>query len=195
MTDRAELCRRADAGEVFDFVFFWGHTAKTDRDGLLVPGIADTSCFSQWSAASFVVDKVFYRTAEHFMMASKARLFGDEEARRSILAAETPAQAMGLGRGVAGFDSAIWDRERFAVVVRGSIEKFRQNPALHDVLLGTGDRVLVEAAPRDVIWGIGLSRDNPKALDPRTWRGQNLLGFALMEARATLRRERASAPG
>jgi ribA/ribD-fused uncharacterized protein len=54
-------------------------------------------------------------------------------------------------------------------------------------LLGTGEQVLVEASPRDVVWGIGLGASNPAARDPRRWRGKNLLGFALMEARARLR--------
>lgn len=43
-----------------------------------------------------------------------------------------------------------------------------------------------EASPRDRIWGIGLAEDDPQASSPRTWRGLNLLGFALMEARDQL---------
>jgi len=53
-------------------------------------------------------------------------------------------------------------------------------------LIATGDRVLVEASPRDTIWGIGMGASNPDAKDPTKWRGRNLLGFALMEARASL---------
>lgn len=54
--------------------------------------------------------------------------------------------------------------------------------------LRTGDAVLVEASPRDRIWGIGMSASHPDATDPRKWLGENLLGFALMKARAALAR-------
>ena len=74
-------------------------------------------------------------------------------------------------------------------MVAGSVAKFGSDPALLDYLAGTRERVLVEAAPVDQIWGIGLGRDNEKARDPRTWRGRNLLGFALVRARAILRGE------
>lgn len=85
-----------------------------------------------------------------------------------------------------GFDQARWNAERFGIVVEGSVHKFGQDPALRDFLLGTANRVLVEASPRDLIWGIGLGAANEAAGDPRRWRGRNLLGFALMEARERL---------
>jgi ribA/ribD-fused uncharacterized protein len=71
-------------------------------------------------------------------------------------------------------------------VVAGSVHKFGQDPALRAHLLGTGSRVLVEASPRDRIWGIGLTADDDRAARPQLWQGLNLLGFALMEARQRL---------
>jgi ribA/ribD-fused uncharacterized protein len=125
-----------------------------------------------------------YPTAEHFMMAEKARLFSDEEARAKILAAKSPAAAKKLGRTVRGFHEQRWDRARFDIVVAGSRAKFSQNPELGAFLAGSRDRVLVEASPVDRIWGIGLAAANPDASRPDKWRGLNLLGFALMQARA-----------
>lgn len=81
----------------------------------------------------------------------------------------------------------MWERERFALVVAGSVHKFGQNAELREFLVNTGDRVLVEASPVDRIWGIGLAADDPRAENPASWRGLNLLGFALMDARAELR--------
>ncbi|WP_406506333.1 NADAR family protein [Streptomyces sp. NBC_00212] len=181
--DRApldELIAQVKNGDRIKFLHFWGH--RPTRDGSLGP-----SCFSQWWPSRFVVDGVEYATAEHWMMASKARLFGDPEAERAALTAANPALAKKAGRLVRGFDDAVWQRERYGIVLAGSLHKFGQDEALRKYLLGTGDRVLVEASPLDRIWGIGLAADAPEADDPARWRGLNLLGFALTEARERLR--------
>jgi ribA/ribD-fused uncharacterized protein len=162
-----------------DFLFFWGHTPASER-------VVDASCLSQWFPRGFEVGDVRYATAEHYMMAEKARLFGDEAALASILAAATPAHAKAFGREVRGFDEAVWAQARFDIVVRGSVATFQQNADLGAFLGATNDRVLVEASPRDRIWGIGMGAANPSARDPSRWRGLNLLGFALMEARDRL---------
>ncbi|MEU4798486.1 NADAR family protein [Streptomyces sp. NPDC023327] len=167
------------AGEKVKYLHFWGHTPR--RDGSL-----GASCLSQWWPAPFTVDGVRYATAEHWMMAAKARLFGDPDAERTALAARTPAEAKTAGRLVRGFDEATWARERFGIVVEGSVHKFSSDPALRDFLRGTGSRVLVEASPLDRVWGVGLAADDPRVEDPEKWRGPNLLGFALMEARSRL---------
>ncbi|WP_078966790.1 NADAR family protein [Streptomyces sp. WM6378] len=181
--DRApldELIAQVKNGDRIKFLHFWGH--RPTRDGSLGP-----SCFSQWWPSRFMVDGVEYATAEHWMMASKARLFGDPEAERAALTAANPALAKKAGRLVRGFDDAVWQRERYGIVLAGSLHKFGQDEALREYLLGTGDRVLVEASPLDRIWGIGLAADAPEAADPARWRGLNLLGFALTEARERLR--------
>jgi len=176
--DVRSLTEALAAGHRFDLFLFWGHTAT--------PGVIDKRCFSQWYASPFQADGVLYRTAEHYMMAGKARLFGDDEMFDRIVAAETPGAAKKLGRKVAGFDDEIWKRERFGIVVEGNLAKFRAHPELQEFLLGTGASVLVEASPYDRIWGIGLSTNDPRANDPRQWKGQNLLGFALMAVRERL---------
>ena len=129
-----------------------------------------------------------YATAEHWMMAGKARLFGDAEAEAAALArAHSRRGEEGGPAGAGASTKTVWTRERFGLVVAGSVHKFGQDPALRAYLLGTGERVLVEASPLDRIWGIGLAKDDPRTADPASWRGLNLLGFALMEARARLR--------
>jgi ribA/ribD-fused uncharacterized protein len=120
------------------------------------------------------------------MMASKARLFGDANALERILAAPHPKQAKDLGRSVTNFDEAVWLANRFDFVVAGNQAKFSQHPDLAAFLLGTGQRILVEASPVDRIWGIGLAEDSPDAAHPDKWQGLNLLGFALMQVRHSL---------
>jgi ribA/ribD-fused uncharacterized protein len=179
MWTRDRLAERLARGEVVDFLFFWGHTPKA-------PGRVDGACLSQWFPCAFEEDGVRYASAEHYMMAAKARVFGDADALRAILLAPTPADAKALGRKVRDFDDAPWSRARTQAVVRGNLLKFGQNAELGAFLRATGDRVLVEASPRDRIWGIGMGASNPDARHPARWRGLNLLGFALMEARARL---------
>lgn len=75
---------------------------------------------------------------------------------------------------------------RLDIVVRGNLAKFEQNPDMRAELAATGSRVLVEASPLDRIWGIGLRADDPRARDASQWRGENLLGQALMDVRGRL---------
>lgn len=166
------------------FVFFW--SSKPRGDGAL-----DDALFSQWYPASFAVEGTVYKTAEHWMMAQKARLFDDKDTLEKILAADNPGKAKALGRAVKGFDQARWDAAAYEIVVQGNLHKFGHSPERADYLLRTGQKVLVEAAPVDPIWGIGLSADAEEAVYPDLWPGTNLLGFALMEVRDALREGRA----
>lgn len=177
--DREGLLEYVRSGGRAKYIFFWGHTPKAGEE-------VGKHVFSQWYEAPFTVGGVTYPTAEHWMMAEKARLFGDGQALERILAARTPGEAKKLGREVLGFDDDAWNAARWEIVVRGNEAKFGQNPELGTYLAATGDRVLVEASPVDRIWGIGLAGDDPKAENPEMWRGLNLLGFALMQVRARL---------
>ena len=49
--------------------------------------------------------------------------------------------------------------------------QFSQNPDLGDELSKTRGTTLVEAAPRDTVWGIGLSAKSWKAKNRKHWRG------------------------
>lgn len=176
--DVETLCAAVEAGFAPKMLFFWGHTAKA--------GVLGNECFSQWYDSPFVVRELGYPTAEHYMMAEKARLFGDEHTAARIMASPHPAQVKKLGREVRDFDETKWKEHRFDIVAAGSYAKFSQNPSLKSHLLATGVRVLVEASPTDCVWGIGLAATDPRAREPKDWRGLNLLGFALMHARAAI---------
>ncbi|RPF19692.1 NADAR family protein [Myceligenerans xiligouense] len=175
-----ELIAHLGSGATVKYLHFWGH--QPEPDGALGRG-----CLSQWWPSPFTVGGVTYRSAEHWMMAEKARLFQDAEAERAVISAANPALAKAAGRTVRGFEESLWERERFDIVVRGSVHKFSSMPALRTYLVNTRERVLVEASPRDRIWGIGMGARNEDAENPSAWRGLNLLGFALMEARTSLR--------
>lgn len=162
------------------FLFFWGHQPNKD-------GSISKTCFSQWWLSSFEVDKVIYKTAEHWMMAKKAELFKDNEVLAKIIKANSPAEAKKLGREVRNYDDKLWLANRYEIVKQGNYYKFSQNPDLKKFLINTNERVLVEASPVDPIWGIGMASDHKDIINPEKWKGLNLLGFALMEVRDELR--------
>lgn len=142
--------------------------------------------FSNWFISEFEVKGVRFNCVEQFMMFCKAKLFGDELTAEKILAVAHPRDQKALGRSVAGYDDTVWCERRGRIVAHGCYAKFAQNPVLRDALLATGNTVLVEASPYDRIWGVGLAEHDPRVLDPRQWKGQNLLGVALIEVREKL---------
>lgn len=179
-TNLEELLSLENESLKIKYHFFWGHTPKN-------PDTVDASCLSNWYPSNFELNGDTYLTNEHYMMAAKANLFGDQEILKKILSCQHPGEAKKLGREVSNFNEEVWLEKRFQIVVRGCFEKFNQNESLKNYLLKTGHKVLVEASPVDRIWGIGMGKNNPDAEKPSRWKGLNLLGFALMKARSQLR--------
>ena len=160
----------------FDFLFFWSH--KPEKDGKITE-----TCLSQWWKCSFVEDDITFCCAEQYMMYKKALLFEDYAIAKEILKQKSQKKIKELGRLVRNFDSKIWDEHKFEIVLKGNILKFSQNPELREYLLSTGKKILVEASPFDTVWGVGLKKESSDICLPQKWKGQNLLGFALMETR------------
>ncbi len=130
-----------------------------------------------------------FSTAEQYMMAGKAALFGDDEALDAILAAKDPKTQKEWGRKVRNFDPAVWDGKARDIVTEGNRLKFSQNADLGAYLLATGDKTLVEGAWYDAVWGVKLAWSDPAILDEANWQGTNWLGQCLMTVRGELRRD------
>ena len=162
-----------------EIIFFWGHTPN--------PKKITKSCFSQWYDVYLEINGIQYHTTEQYMMASKARLFGDEDTLNEIMNATTPFEYKKLGRKVKGFEPSLWDEKKLDIVVEGNKAKFGQNPELKEFLLSTDDAILVEASPYDTIWGIGMDKETALNSNVEDWKGENLLGCALMEVRDWLK--------
>lgn len=142
--------------------------------------------FSNWYPAPFTWRGLSFANTEQFMMYHKSLLMNDEETAKELLSTTDPRKAKGLGRKVKNYDEAEWEKSRLSVMITGCAAKFSQNPKLKELLLGTGNKVLVEASPFDKVWGIGLDQGDPRALDPKQWRGRNLLGVSLIAVREDL---------
>ena len=164
--------------EFEEFTFFW--------DGP----------FSQWEPCYFEIDGIEYNCAEQFMMAEKAKLFGDLDTLEMIMDTDVPRTQKALGRQVSGFVKEIWEDDEetesgqpycWEVVWRGSMAKFSQNEHLLNALLSTDGTTIVEASPEDHIWGIGLAEGHPGCYSRHTWQGQNWLGEVLTNVREHLK--------
>jgi hypothetical protein len=141
---------------------------------------------AQWHKAPFTIEGVTYNCAEQYMMAEKARLFGDHIAEYIIMDLKSPKMQQTVGRNVKGFKQDIWDTHKVAIVRRGNLAKFSQDKKLRDLLFESAGTTLVEVNPNDTVWGIGLSAEDPRSLNRETWRGENLLGEILTEIRIHL---------
>lgn len=177
---KQDLINKVNKGLKVKYLFFWGHQESNNT--------VSKSCFSQWYDSPFEADGNRFLTAEHYMMHGKAKLFGDTHAMNKALNARTPGEAKAIGRTVNDFKDAIWNAHKFDLVVKANVAKFSNNEEMKQFLINTGTRILVEASPVDRIWGIGLAQDDDAAANPRLWKGENLLGFALMVAREQLKK-------
>lgn len=145
----------------------------------------ENGCFSNWYPTIFQYAGINYTSTEQFMMFQKVRMFNQYALADSIMKTDDPKEQKHLGRTkFPEFNAAVWDSNCYTIVKRGIRAKFQQNPVIKDILLNTGDAVLVEASPLDRIWGVGIGAK--KAVDVTTWQGKNLLGRALMEVREDL---------
>lgn len=174
------LKEKVEKGEPLKYIFFWGHINKYNEE-------VGKFCLSQWYESPFIVDDITYKTSEHWMMAHKALLFEDKIIFDKIINCHKPGEAKELGRKIVNYNDEVWNEHKFEIVKQGNIHKFSQHRKLADFLLKTENRILVEASPLDTIWGIGLSQENEGFDNVYSWRGLNLLGFALMETRDYLK--------
>jgi ribA/ribD-fused uncharacterized protein len=139
--------------------------------------------------------RIVFQCVEQAMMYGKALLFGDYQVASEIIETGSPAKMRDpsmkcreLGRKVKGYNDEVWSNTRYKYVRMLVYEKFRQNQNLREILLRTGDYVIVEAAHYDKVWGVGLHAANPDIKNPDLWKGQNLLGQCLMDTRDLLRK-------
>lgn len=174
-----QLLDRQAQGAELGFLPFWSHHPADSSE-------VDESCLSLWYALPFLADRMVYPTAEHWLMAQKARRFGDAQRLAMILEARTASEARQLGKSMPLAAPDAWEAQRFELAVAGNLIKFGQHPNLRAYLLATEPYILAYAHPTDLTWGVGLKAAHPDLPRPDRWPGQNLLGFALMEARHRL---------
>src|SRR6185437_106183 len=134
-----------------DAVFFYGHSVGKPY-----------AEFSNFYPSVFTVGTQTYSCAEQYIMAEKARAFGDHKQLEVIMRETKPAKMKAAGRKVKGYDEKRWVLEREQVALTALKAKFEQNSEKAKLLLSTGDAMIYEASPRDRQWGIGMSEEKAR---------------------------------
>lgn len=128
------------------------------------------------------LDKIHtFATGEHAFAAMKARKQVEYEMIRD---ARSPGQAKALGRRCALRPD--WEIVKYDAMLAVVRSKFTLEREEGDILLNTGDALLVEGTYwDDMVWGVALFEDRNPLMAP----GRNWLGTMLMARRAELKAE------
>ena len=143
---------------------------------------------SNWYLSPFDLDNMHFSSVEQYIMYRKCKAFGDEASANAVMATDDVAQQQKIGRYASGYINEVWAGMRQMVAFRGLMAKFTQNDDLRQQLLDTGDAYLVECAKSDIIWACGIPLWDDKRFNAHNWKGNNILGFTLMEVRERLRK-------
>jgi len=129
----------------------------------------------------FTVDGINFINVEQYFVWKKVMLF-DPEFEPLILSTKDPKEMKKIALSVKNYKDAEWLAKRYDIMKEGLYYKFSQNPVLQNKLMWTGNSGIVNADPKELIWGIGITA--VEALMNVPWRGENLLGEALIEVRS-----------
>ena len=130
-------------------------------------------CFSNFSAHGFMLDDLYWATSEHYFQAQK---FIGTPYLEKVRQTKTPKDAANMGRDRSLPLRSDWEQVKDDVMEKAVLQKFKTHADIRDILLATGDEVLVENSPIDYYWGCGKDGS-----------GKNKLGQILMAVRETLR--------
>jgi ribA/ribD-fused uncharacterized protein len=136
------------------------------------------------------VNGTAYRSANHALLGELAKSLNDTAMFDRIRTSAEPEKIAYAFGDSAGVTEEQWDIQRAKIVQKVLREKFGQHPELAERLVMTGQAVLAADTTGDMLFGIGLDMENPKALKPRKWVGQNLIGKTLETIRSEVVRSR-----
>lgn len=134
-------------------------------------------CFSNFSPHRIKIHGIYWSTVEHYYQAQKFVGTKDAVIIPLIYAAETPEEAAALGRDCNRQIRSDWDVVKTQVMRGAVFKKFLTHADIREILLTTGDQLLIENSPTDYFWGCGADKT-----------GQNHLGKILMTVREEIRK-------
>ena len=144
------------------------------------------SKFSNFYPCKFAVDDISFSSVEQHLSYHKALLYDTKEVADELLNIHDPVDQKKRVNNLTKFNPMTWKHQAEDILKAGLTAKFSQNAYLRDALLSSGELTIGEASAHDIIFGIGLSLQNPNAMDPSRWRGNNMQGRMLMDIRNDL---------
>jgi hypothetical protein len=134
-------------------------------------------CFSNFSRHGFELDGLWWATSEHYFQAQKF-VNSDRAWFDKIRQAIAPKEAAKMGRSREHPLRSDWEQVKDEIMQRGVLQKFETHADIRDILLATGDELIVENSPIDYYWGCGKDGS-----------GKNRLGEILIVVREMLRQQ------
>jgi ribA/ribD-fused uncharacterized protein len=156
---------------------------KTDEQTTLYFGVNHP--FSNNYECQFSIDNTIYNSADQYIQSQKCKLFDDDIGHAKIMRARNAWEIRKLGSRARNFIPQRWATEAPRITYDALRAKFLQNSDPQRILLETGDTVIGEAS-RDSLWGIGCALHDRHVLQQHTWKGENVMGKALMKLRSEL---------
>jgi ribA/ribD-fused uncharacterized protein len=155
------------------------------------PEKADAGFMSMDWPVMITIGGTSYLSANHALLGELAKSLNDT-AMFDRIRTSTEPNKIGYAFGdTAGVTEEQWNIQRSKLLQAVLREKFKQHPELAERLVQTGQKVLAADVTGDMLFGIGLDMDDERAMKPRKWTGQNMIGKTLEMIRAgiVLRRE------
>lgn len=130
-------------------------------------------CFSNLAPYGVELDGLWYPTVEHYFQSQK---FADTPYAEMVRLTEDPVFVARIGKWRQLPIRSDWEQVKDDVMKRAVLRKFELHYPIRQVLLNTGDALIVENAPNDYYWGAGSDGS-----------GKNQLGCILMDVRTQFR--------
>ena len=134
-------------------------------------------CFSNFSQHGFELDRLWWATSEHYFQAQKF-INTDRPWADKIREAKTPKEAAKMGRDRKHPLRTDWEQVKDEIMQQAVLQKFKTHADIREILLATGDELIVENSPIDYYWGCGKDGS-----------GKNRLGEILMTVPEILRQK------
>jgi ribA/ribD-fused uncharacterized protein len=130
-------------------------------------------CFSNFSRHHLFLKDKMWKTSEHYFQAQK---FAGTKFEDKVRTAHSAREAANLGRNRQFPFRKDWEKVKDDIMLDALRAKFTQNKELREILLGTGNAILIEHTKNDNYWADGGDGT-----------GKNMLGVLLMKVREELK--------